>query len=135
MGFEPQQNPSRLEIVNVFKEWMESSLSEARSALVKAKEDMEHYYNRRHEPAPVFAPGDKVFLDASDIQTTRPSKKLAHKRLGPYAIERAVGSHAYRLHLPPSLKRLHPVFPVVKLTPALKDPIPGCHPVPPPDPL
>ena len=79
MGFEPQQNPSHLETVNEFKEWMESSLSEARSALVKAKEDMECYYNHRHEPAPVLAPGDKVFLDASDIQTTCPSKKLAHK--------------------------------------------------------
>ena len=135
MGFEPQQNPSRLETVNEFKGRMESSLSEARSALVKAKEDMERYYNRRHEPAPVLAPGDKVFLDASDIQTTRPSKKLAHKRLGPYAIERAVGSHAYHLHLPPSLKCLHPVFPVVKLTPAPKDPIPGRHPVPPPPPI
>ena len=67
---------------------MEGSLSEARAALAKAKEDMATYYNRWHEPAPTFAPGDKVYLDASDIHTTRPSKKLSHKRLGPYVIER-----------------------------------------------
>src|SRR5271156_2351574 len=29
---------------------------------------------------------------------------------------------------------LHPVFNVVKLTPAPLDPIPGCHPIPPPPP-
>ena len=30
---------------------------------------------------------------------------------------------------------LHPVFPVVKLTSALEDPIPGCHTSPPPQPV
>ena len=39
---------------------------------MKLKEDMEHYYN-------CFTPGDKVYLNASDIRTTYPSKKLAHK--------------------------------------------------------
>jgi hypothetical protein len=65
---------------------MEESLSEARAALVKAKDDMSTYYNHWHEPAPIFAPGDKVYLDASDIHTTHPSQKLAHWQLGPYAV-------------------------------------------------
>jgi transposase InsO family protein len=135
MGFEPHQPPSHLESVNEFKERMEESLSEARAALTKAKDDMSTYYNRRREPAPIFAPGDKVYLDASDIHTTRPSQKLAHRRLGPYAVERRVGLQAYRLRLPKSLSRLHPVFPVIKLTPAPNDPIPGRQPVPPPPPV
>jgi hypothetical protein len=79
MGFEPHQPPSHLESVNEFKERMEESLSEARAALMKAKDDMSTYYNRQRKPAPIFAPGDKVYLDASDIHTTRPSQKLAHR--------------------------------------------------------
>jgi hypothetical protein len=40
MGFEPHQPPLHLESVNEFKERMEESLSEARAALTKAKDDM-----------------------------------------------------------------------------------------------
>ena len=66
---------------------MEESLSGVRAALVKAKEeDMATYYNCRCEPAPIFTPRDKVCLDASNIHTTHPSKKLAHRHLGPYVI-------------------------------------------------
>ena len=135
MGFEPHQNPSHMESANEIKEQMEESLSKAKSALVKSKEDMECYYNQHHMPAPIFAPGDKVYLDASDIQTTHPLKKLAYRQLGPYIVECQVGSHTYCLQLPKSMSQLHPVFPVVKLTSALEDPIPGCHTFPPPQPV
>ena len=99
MGFEPSP-PSRLETVNEFTDRMQSALTEARSALAKAQDDMTRYYNRRREPAPEYTPGDKVYLDGSDIQTSRPSKKLAHRFLGPYVVERRVGLYAYRLRLP-----------------------------------
>ena len=134
MGLEQHQPPSRLEAVNEFTRRMKDTLEEARSALIKAKDDMARYYNRRRSPTPVYQPGDKVYLDASDIQTTRPSKKLAHRRLGPYLVERRVGLNAYHLCLPVSLQRLHPVFNVVKLTPAPPDPIPGWKSAPPPPP-
>ena len=134
MGFEPHQPPSKFETVNEFTERMKNTLDEAKAALSKAKDDMARYYNRRRTPAPSFAPGDKVYLDAEDIHTTRPSKKLSHRRLGPYPVERRVGKHAYRLTLPHSMKRLHPVFNVVKLTLALEDPIPGRRRIPPPPP-
>ena len=104
---------------------MEDALTEAKAALAKSKDEMAKYYDCRWTPAPVYQPGDKVYLDASDIQTTRPSQKLAHKRLGPFTIVRKVGNSAYQLHLPPSISRLHPVFNVVKLTPAPEDPIQG----------
>jgi len=63
---------------------MKDTLEEAKLALAKAKDDMARYYNRRRSPAPTFSPGDMVYLDSEDIQTTRPSKKLSHRRLGPY---------------------------------------------------
>ena len=78
---------------------------------------------------------DRVYLDASDIRTTRPSKKLSHNHLGPYLVERPVGTcGTYRLRLPFSMRCLHPVFNVVKLTPAEDDPIPGRRIPPPPPP-
>ena len=113
--------------MNEFTDRMKTTLEEAKAALAKAKDEMARYYNRRRTPAPVFAPGDQVYLDATDIRTTRPSKKLSHRRLGPFPVERRIGTHAYRLTLPASMKLLHPVFNVVKLTAAPTDPIPGQH--------
>ena len=132
MGFEPDRLASRLESVNEFTDRMASTLEEAKAALSKSKDDMARYYNQRREPAPEYKPGDRVYLDASDIRTTRPSKKLSHRQLGPFLIERKVGNSAYRLRLPLSMKRFHPVFNVVKLTLAPADPIPGRRAPPPP---
>ena len=86
MGFEPHQPESRLETVNEFQDRMDSTLSEARSTLAKAKEDMAQYYNQRQVPAPEYHIGDKVYLDMSNIHTTRPSQKLAHHYLGPFTV-------------------------------------------------
>jgi hypothetical protein len=70
MGFEPNQRPSKVEAINKFADRMMSSLDEARAALAKLKEDMAWYYNQRRTPAPKFAVGEKVFLDATNISTT-----------------------------------------------------------------
>jgi len=78
MGFKPQQNPSSLETVNEFTERMRTAIDKAKSVIHKAQDDMKRYYDQRRTPAPVFKPGDKVFLDALDIRTTRSSQKLLH---------------------------------------------------------
>lgn len=135
MGFEPCQQRSGVESVNEFTDRMKSAIEEAKAALTKAKDDMARYYNQRRTPAPVYKPRDKVFLEAKDIQTTRPSRKLAHQRLRPFSIERQVNPNAYRLRLPRSMNRLHPVFNVIKLTPAPEDPIPNQRTAPPPPPV
>jgi len=125
IGFEPSQVPSGLETVNEFTERMKSATEEAKSAIRKAQEDMTRYYNRRRTLAPVYKPGDRVYLDASDIKTTCPSPKLSHRQLGPFEIECQVGPSAYHLKLPHGMRQLHPVFNVVKLSAAPKDPILG----------
>jgi len=81
MGFEPRQNHSNLETVNEFTERMKAAIDEAKSAIRKAQDNMKRYYDRRRTLALVFKPGDKVFLDTSDIRTTHPSQKLSHRRL------------------------------------------------------
>jgi hypothetical protein len=78
MGFEPQQSCSNLESVNEFVEHMALGIEEAKAALTKAKDEYTMYYNRRREPSPVFTPGDKVWLDGSNIATNQPSSKLSH---------------------------------------------------------
>jgi len=88
MGFEPSQVPSRLEMVNEFTERIKSTTKEAKSAIHKAQEDMTRYYNQKRTPAPMYKPGDWVYLDASDIKTTRLSPKLLHRKLGPFEVER-----------------------------------------------
>jgi hypothetical protein len=101
MGFEPQQPRSTLELVNEFAEHMTLGIEEAKVALTKVKDEYSMYYNHQREPAPVFTPGDRVWLDGSDIATNRPSSKLSHRRLGPFVVEACVGHGAYRLALPP----------------------------------
>lgn len=124
MGFEARVS-TRNETAKEFVDRMQQATEEARSALIKAKEEMARYYNQRRSPAPEFKPGDKVYLDSSNISTTRPSKKLSHRRLGPFPVTAKVGRYAYRLKLPRSMSRIHPVQNVIKLTLAPDDPIPG----------
>jgi len=78
MGFEPRQNPSGLETVNEFMERIRTANKEVKSMIRKAQDNMKRYYDQRKTLAPIFNPGDKVFLNASDIQTTCPSQKLSH---------------------------------------------------------
>jgi hypothetical protein len=69
MGFEPQQPRSTLESANKFAECIALGIEEAKSALTKVKDEYTMYYNCRREPALVFAPGDRVWLDGSNITT------------------------------------------------------------------
>jgi len=114
---------------------MKSATEEAKSVICKAQEDMTRYYNRKRTLVPIYKPGDQVYLDASDIKTTRPSPKLSHRRLRPFKIKRQVGPLAYRLKLPHGMRQLHPVFNVVKLSAAPEDLILGRKPQAPPPPI
>jgi len=46
---------------------------------------MAHYYDAKHKPVE-FSPSDLVWLNASNISTSRPSKKLNYKRLGHFKV-------------------------------------------------
>jgi hypothetical protein len=135
MGFKPLEPRLKLASVNDFVDRLLKGLEEAKSALLKAKEEYTLYYNRHCVPAPELQPGNLVWVDVTNIATDCPSVKLANRRLGPYPVEAHVGHGAYRLKLPPSLSRLHPVFPIVKLTPATPDPIVARRSKPPPPPV
>jgi hypothetical protein len=107
MGFEPQQPCSNLELVNEFMEHMAQGLEEVKVALTKVKDEYVMYYNHWCKPAPVFTPGDRVWLDRSDITTSRSSSRLSHQHSGPFVISACVGHGAYRLAPPPLLPPPH----------------------------
>jgi hypothetical protein len=92
---------------------------------------MEDGANRKRLPAPQIREGTKVWLDARHIRTTRPSRKLDWKRLGPYVVKRQVSPYAYDLELPRGL-RIHPVHHVSLLDPVARDLLPGQEITPPP---
>lgn len=82
--------------------------------LSKALEDQSHFTNYHRQDSPSLNIGDLVYLDARHIASLRPSKKLDHKRLGPFKIKRIINPVAYELELPAGSK-IHPVFHAVSL--------------------
>jgi hypothetical protein len=125
MGFEPNGMRSADESVNKFRDRITAGVSEAKAALVKAKDEFKLYYDHQHMPVPEIKVGDRVWVDASDIKTTCLSPKFSDKRLRPFKVVQVVGKGAYKLELLPCYSQLHPVFPVMKLELAKPDPFPG----------
>ena len=46
-----------------------------------------------------FIVGQKVYITGDDIITSRPTRKLEHKRFGPFEIIEKIGTHNYKLKL------------------------------------
>ena len=82
--------------------------------------------DRRREPTPDFQVGQQVYVSAEHIRTTRPSKKLSEKYLGPFDIIARPGTHSFTLRLPEHLCAIHPVFHVSQLEPSVPNTIPNC---------
>jgi hypothetical protein len=77
--------------------------------ITKAQENYSKFYNRKVKShlsladEPFFKVGDKVWLSARDITTSRPSAKLDHKFLGPFRITEKISDLVYRLDLPATM--------------------------------
>lgn len=99
--------------------------------MTKAQERYKKFFDRKVQESPQFSPKDKVWLLPRNITTSRPSRKLDHRRLGPFKIMQKIGSSAYRLELPRAMK-IHNVFHVSLLEPYKPDTIPGRRQPPPP---
>ncbi|MBW0558405.1 hypothetical protein O181_098120, partial [Austropuccinia psidii MF-1] len=86
-------------VQQVFKEELDSEIKHFKK-----------YADRNRAIPPDFQPQDKVWLASKNIKTTRPTKKLLKRLLGPFEFLKKIGSHAYHLKLPQQWKSVHPVF-------------------------
>ena len=96
---------------------------------------MKEFFDRKRGESREYKEGEKVSLDGRNLRTNRPNKKLDQKKLGPFVILEKIGQGAYRLKLPHSWNRIHPVFNEVLLTPFNEPQYIQQHLPPPPEPI
>jgi hypothetical protein len=115
-----------------------TDLQELHSKLrVNFQESQECYQqsaDKNQIPPPEFKVGDKAFVKAKFFQTTRPSKKLSKKYLGPFDIINQVGPLSWTLCLPTTMHAVHLVFHVSMLELSILNSIPNRI-QPPPSPV
>ena len=103
----------------------------ARAALLKAGERIRRQADRHRTPAPLYIPGQMVWLLAKDLPLKVTSKKMAPRYVGPFEVESIINPCAVRLKLPASL-RVHPTFHVSQIKPVSTSPLVPPTPAPPP---
>jgi len=81
------------------------------------------YYDQHRKPDPNFKSGDMVWLLTRNIRTTRPCKKLDYKKIGPFKILTKIGSSAYKLDLPDTM-RIHNTIHISLLEPYKNNKLP-----------
>jgi hypothetical protein len=106
----------------------------AKEEITKALAKNQRNTDSKRQEEPKYKVGDSVFLSTENIRTTRPTKKFAERRIGPFKIIQVISNLAMKLDLPPAYRLLHPVFHVSLLEPAPIDNIPGRR-QPPPEPV
>jgi hypothetical protein len=108
--FEGFQNPgTQVPAVQDRIHMLQNLRKEIQVMLQRTQDLMSEQYDQGKTYHP-YQTGDKVWLEATNLTTTAPTKKLAPKRHGPFTIIQTVGQHAYKLKLPPGMKGIHPVF-------------------------
>src|SRR5271170_2332235 len=124
-GFEPRVNTStNCDAAEKFAKAMTTYWEKAKEGLRHAQDLMKDAYNRTKRAPVKYEPGDKVLLDARNLNLRRPSAKLAEKHLGPFEVVEKFGTSAYKLKLPISWK-IHPVFNELLLRPHVGPRFPG----------
>ena len=125
------RNPAASEFI----EEMKSTQQVAKSALKMTAYDMKRFHDRKVHPPVKYQPGDLILLEATNICTERPSKKLDDKRYRPFQVIKKEGLAFYRLKLDKTWRNIHPVFHECLLYPYHSGEFPSqqTKPLPPPE--
>jgi hypothetical protein len=91
-------------------------LTRARRCLQSAQDRQKYYFDRRTTPV-TFNVGREVLLSTKNITLKHPgSNKLLPKWIGPFPIVQKYSDVVYKLQLPDTMTRIHPVFHVALLS-------------------
>jgi transposase InsO family protein len=89
---------------------LDQHIKTAKSLLQAAQQRQQHYADKKRRVVE-FAVGDMVMLDSKNIKLRTPgAQKLMPKYIGPFEVIERHGPVAYRLELPHTMRRVHPVF-------------------------
>ena len=136
-----QQLPPGIQPID-FIEKTYSILEMARANLCRSQERMFNNANKHRQIGIPLEVGDKVLLKREGINFQVYDGSKEHQCplcLGPFKIEEKIGHSQYKLELPPTLSRIHPIFHRERLflykVPTVKYPTRTTHEQPPMDPL
>jgi len=124
IGHMMQGNVMPLEQMSQLHDVLQAEMSEAQ---IRQQE----YYDQHRKPDPNLKSGDIVWLLTRNIRTTRPCKKLDYKKIGPFRILAKIGSNAYKLDLPDTMK-IHNTIHISLLEPYEDNKLPSQRQEPPP---
>ena len=113
------------DMVEEFVQFQEGVLQMTRDTLLDSQREVAIFVNKSLKDVQ-FSEGEKVLLNSKNLSSVhfkRSEKKLQQPFLGPFEIEKKLSDYTYRLKLPKSMSRLHPVFHAVllKRVPGAKD--------------
>ncbi|MBW0526263.1 hypothetical protein O181_065978 [Austropuccinia psidii MF-1] len=111
---------------------IQSVHQDVKRELEVAMNRFKRYTDKSRASPPVFNPGDMVWLSSKNIKSTRPTKKLSERWLGPFPILKKAINNAYHLKLPSQWKSIHPVFHISLWEPVKTSTIPNQNQEPPP---
>ena len=102
-----------------------------RQALESTQQSTQLSANRHRSPAPLYQPGQEVWLSTKNIALLTKSRKLAPRYIGPFAIDKLINPSAVRLKVPDNMK-IHSTLHVSQIKPVSTSPL--CPPSDPPPP-
>ena len=102
-------------------------------AIKKSQESQKDFADKSRKESPEFTIGSKVWLRTTNLVSSRKSKSLDYKYIGPFEIKARINEVTYKLSLPERMK-IHDEFHVSLLEPCNENDIEGRI-VPPPPPI
>ena len=70
----------------MYSHWIKTVQEQARTSLEQTREEMKKYYDQRVTPKPDIEVGELVMLNAINVRTMQPTKKLSLRLYGHFKV-------------------------------------------------